>query len=132
MIRLIQGNDCSKYPNEIAEMFRARAAVFDERLGWNVVISDGKEIDRFDSENPLYLICLDDKTGQVNGSARLLPTTGPNMFRECFSNLFDEPIDISSPTIWECTRFCIHPSGSASGSIRNSMRVSWEINLAVC
>lgn len=132
MIRLIQGKDGSKYPNEMEAMFRARAAVFDRRLGWNVTIKDGKEVDRFDSENPLYLICIDDDSGYITGSARLLPTTGPNMFRECFSELFDEPIDISSPSIWECTRFCIHPTSRSGGSIKSSMRVSWEINLAVC
>lgn len=132
MIRLIQGNDSSNYPHEMEEMFHARASVFGKRLGWNVDVSGGQEVDRYDKENPLYLIYIDNSTGEVAGSARLLPTTGPNMFRDCFSHLFDEPIDIASPTIWECTRFCIHPSAKSSGSIKNAMRVSWEINLGVC
>jgi len=132
MIRLIQGKDSAGYPHEMEEMYRARAAVFGKRLGWNVDIRGDRETDRYDSENPLYLIYLENDTGYVAGSARLLPTTGPNMFRDCFSHLFDEPIDIASPTIWECTRFCIHPFVKSSGSIKNAMRVSWEINLAVC
>jgi acyl homoserine lactone synthase len=132
MIRLIQGNERAKYPREMEEMFRTRAAVFARRLGWDGTMSGGRETDRYDSENPLYLVYIDDHTGDFAGSARLLPTTGPNMFRDCFSHLFDEPIDIASPTIWECTRFCIHPSAKASGSIKNAMRVRWEINLGVC
>jgi acyl homoserine lactone synthase len=132
MIRLIQGNQSSKYPREMEAMFRARAAVFDRRLGWNVSVTSGWETDVYDGENPLYLVYIDNETREIAGSARLLPTTGPNMFRDCFSHLFDEPIDIASPTIWECTRFCIHPSAKSSGSIKSAMRVSWEINLAVC
>jgi acyl homoserine lactone synthase len=132
MIKLIQGKDSAKYPREMTEMYRARATVFGKRLGWSVDVSGGQEMDRYDRENPLYLIYLDNDTGEVAGSARLLPTTGPNMFVDCFSHLFDEPIDIASPTIWECTRFCIHPFVKSGGSIKNAMRVSWEINLGVC
>ena len=132
MIRLIQGNDSTNYPREMEAMHRARATVFGKRLGWKVDIEGGQETDRYDRENPLYLICIDNESGEISGSARLLPTTGPNMFRDHFSDLFDEPIDIASPTIWECTRFCIHPNAKASGSIKNAMRVSWEINLGVC
>lgn len=132
MITLIQGNDSANYPHEMEEMYRARAAVFGKRLGWTVDIRNGRETDRYDSENPLYLIYRDNGTGEIAGSARLLPTTSPNMFRDCFSHLFDEPIDIVSPTIWECTRFCVHPTVQSRGSIKSAMRVSWEINLAVC
>jgi N-acyl-L-homoserine lactone synthetase len=113
-------------------MFRARAAVFDRRLGWNVSVTSGRETDAYDAENPLYLVYIDNQSGEIAGSARLLPTTGPKLFRDCFSHLFDEPIDIASPTIWERTRFCIHPSAKSSGSIKSAMRVSWEINLGVC
>ena len=132
MIRLIHGIESARYPREMEAMFRARAAVFDRRLGWNVSVSKGKEIDRYDAENPLYLICVDDRSGEIAGSARLLPTTGPSTFGECYSALFDEPIDIESGTIWECARFCIHPSAKSSGSIRNATRVMWELNQSVC
>jgi N-acyl-L-homoserine lactone synthetase len=132
MIRLIQGKDSANYPFEMDEMFRARAAVFGKRLGWNVEVVENRESDSYDQENPLYLVCVDEASGDVIGSTRLLPTTGPNMFRDCFSHLFDEPIDISSPLIWECTRFCMHPFGKSGGSIKNAMRVSWELHLGIC
>lgn len=132
MIRLIQGQESAHYPREMESMFRARAAVFHRRLGWNVTVRRGREIDRYDAENPLYLIAIDDESGAIVGSARLLPTTGPTTFGESFSNLFEEPIDLASATVWECARFCIHPAARSSGSIRNATRVSFELNLAVC
>ena len=132
MIRLIQGQESAHYPREMESMFRARAAVFHRRLGWNVTVRKGRETDRYDAENPLYLIAIDDKSGDIVGSARLLPTTGPATFGESFSDLFEEPIDLASATVWECARFCIHPAARSSGSIRNATRVSFELNLAVC
>ncbi len=132
MIRLIQGQESAHYPREMEAMFRARAAVFHRRLGWNVIVRKGREIDLYDAENPLYLVAVDDESGDIAGSARLLPTTGPATFSKSFSELFEEPIDLASATVWECARFCIHPSARSSGSIRKATRVSFEINLAVC
>ena len=132
MIRLIQGRDSAGYPREMEAMFRARTAVFHRRLGWSVTVHKGRECDRCDAENPLYLIALDDVTGGVAGSARLLPTTGPITFGASASDMFEEPIDLASGTVWECTRFCIHPGTRSSGSLRTATRVSFELNLAIC
>ena len=132
MIRLIRGQESAEYPREMEAMFRARAAVFHRRLGWNVSVRKGRETDRYDAENPLYLVAIDEGGGDIIGSARLLPTTGPTTFGECFSDLFEQPIDLASGTIWECGRFCIHPAARSSGSLRNAIRVSFELNLAIC
>lgn len=113
-------------------MFRARAAVFYRRLGWNVTVRKGRELDRHDAENPLYLVAIDEGNGDIVGSARLLPTTGPTTFGDSFSELFEQPIDLASSTIWECGRFCVHPAARSSGSLRNATRVSFELNLAIC
>ena len=132
MIRLIRGQESAHFPREMDAMFRARAAVFHRRLGWNVTVRKGLEIDRHDAENPLYLVAIDDGSGDIVGSARLLPTTGPTTFGELFSAFFEQPIDLASGTIWECGRFCIHPATRSSGSLRNATRVSFELNLAAC
>jgi N-acyl-L-homoserine lactone synthetase len=87
-------------------MFRNRAEVFHERLGWEVVVQDGRERDRFDDENPLYLISIDPYSGEYWGSLRLLPTTGPNMLRDVFPFLLSEGEFIESATIWESSRIC--------------------------
>ena len=39
-------------------MFRMRAEVFSDRLSWDVTVQNGREIDRFDAEDPLYLLSL--------------------------------------------------------------------------
>lgn len=132
MIRLIQGRDSAYYPCEMEAMFRARTAVFHRRLGWNVTVHKGRERDRCDEENPLYLIALEDVTGDVTGSARLMPTTGPLTFGVSASDMFEEPIDLASGTVWECTRFCVHPGRRSSGSLRAATRVCFELNLAAC
>ena len=84
MIFLVDGQDRSRHGNLVDAMYRIRAKVFGERLGWDVVVEDGREIDPFDAINPLYLISVNEWTGQVEGSLRLLPTTGPNMPRNVF------------------------------------------------
>ena len=132
MIRVIQGDEVAHYPREVEAMFRARAAVFHRRLGWNVTVRKGREVDCYDAQNPLYLIAIDDESGAVIGSARLLPTTGPSTFGESSTALFEQPIDLASATMWECARFCIHPTLRSSGSLRNATRVSFELNLAAC
>jgi acyl homoserine lactone synthase len=109
MIRLIQGNQRSSYVAEINEMHVLRRLVFAERLGWDVSVQDGWEIDSFDEADPLYLLSIDPKNNLVRGSLRLLPTTGPNMLRDVFSCLLPEGQTIESATIWESTRFSVHP-----------------------
>jgi hypothetical protein len=84
MIFTIESVDQYKYPELIDEMFRMRAEVFSGRLGWDVSVENGREIDRFDAEDPLYLLSLNEQSGQLRGAVRLLPTTGPNMLRDVF------------------------------------------------
>ena len=43
------------------------------------------------------------------GSMRILPTTGQTMVNDHFIDLTDG-VEISSPLIWECTRFCLSPN----------------------
>jgi acyl homoserine lactone synthase len=90
-------------------MFRMRAAVFAARLEWDVTVTDGWEIDRFDREDPLYLLSVDDRTGALQGAVRLLPTTGPNMLRDVFPVLVPGGAPVS-PLIWESSRFAVNPA----------------------
>ena len=106
MIRLIPAAQTDLFPRVIDAMFRCRARTFSERLGWEVVVRDGYEQDRFDDENPLYLVSVDPRSGEYWGSLRLLPTTGPNMLRDVFPFLLDDDEVIESATIWESSRIC--------------------------
>ncbi|MES4992377.1 acyl-homoserine-lactone synthase [Phyllobacterium sp. 22229] len=98
------------------QMFRGRAAVFHDRLNWPVQVRDGLEIDFYDRElEPVYILDLDDH-GHVRGSLRLLPTTGTTMIQREFLDFFDEPVDVVDPTMWECTKFCVHSCESATST----------------
>ncbi|MCO6410877.1 acyl-homoserine-lactone synthase [Hoeflea alexandrii] len=108
MIFAIESADQDKYPELFDEMFRMRAEVFSGRLGWDVKVENGREIDRFDAEDPLYLLSLDERSGQLRGAVRLLPTTGPNMLRDVFSVLMPGGT-VGSPLIWESSRFAVNP-----------------------
>jgi len=108
MLKLIEGCNASRFPKEMDAMFRSRAEVFSQRLGWDVVVQDGYERDQFDDLNPLYLVSVDPVTERYWGSLRLLPTTGPNMLRDVFSQLLDEEGEVvESATIWESSRICV-------------------------
>jgi acyl homoserine lactone synthase len=108
MIRIIEGFDRELHPELMDEMFRMRADVFAGRLGWDVTVTDGREIDRFDAEDPLYLFSLHDETEELQGAVRLLPTTGPYMLRDVFSVLVPGGAP-ESPLIWESSRFAVNP-----------------------
>jgi acyl homoserine lactone synthase len=108
MIFTVESVDQGNYVELIDEMFRMRAEVFSGRLGWDVRVENGREIDRFDAEDPLYLLSLDERSGQLRGAVRLLPTTGPNMLRDVFSVLMPGGA-VESPLIWESSRFAVNP-----------------------
>jgi acyl homoserine lactone synthase len=107
MIVIVEGHNAEKHAHLLEQMFRQRARVFHDRLGWDVVVKDGKERDRFDDENPVYIIYTDDAGRKVRGSLRLLPTTGPTLLADFFSDTVPDAAHIVAPTIWECTRFCL-------------------------
>ena len=112
MIVLVNGSERDSNRLLVEDMYRQRARVFKDRLGWDVEVHDGMEIDLFDDINPLYLISVDDATGRLRGSLRLLPTTGPNMLRDVFSELLPDGLVVESATIWESSRFSMDPEAA--------------------
>ncbi len=120
MIKLIEASYASFFPREMDATFRSRAETFSNRLGWEVVVKNGYERDRFDDLNPLYLVSVDPETEEYWGSLRLLPTIGPNMLRDVFPQLLDDGDTVESSTIWEISRICAairpgQPERSKSG-----------------
>ena len=120
MILAIEGVDRHSYADLFEQMFRMRAAVFSDRLGWDVSVVDGREIDRFDAGDPLYLLCVDELTQELRGAVRLLPTTGPNMLRDVFAVLVPDG-SVESPLIWESSRFCVDTQNVAA-TAENGLR----------
>jgi N-acyl-L-homoserine lactone synthetase len=66
----------------------------------------------------------------VLGSLRLLATTGPTMLRSEFKHFFDDDVDVTAPTIWECTRFCVPPV--AGGTAQDVRSISAELLIGLC
>ncbi|MEM9584592.1 MAG: acyl-homoserine-lactone synthase [Pseudomonadota bacterium] len=109
MLRFVYAHDLDKFPFLKGTMFKHRAIQFRDRLGWDVTVDEnGYERDEYDDINPLYVI-WEREGGTHGGSMRFLPTTGDTMINDHFSHLIDG-VDIRSPLIWECTRFCLAPN----------------------
>lgn len=105
MLRYIYGDELHTVPTLRDTMFRDRAAQFKDRLNWEVrVDADGFERDAYDAMNPLYAI-WERADGTHGGSMRFLPTVADTMVNDHFTHLTDG-VQIQSPMIWECTRFC--------------------------
>ena len=107
MIIIIEPHNKAEYQELMEQMFRLRARVFHDKLGWDVQVEDGKERDKYDDEAPVYLIYADDEARQVKGCLRLLPTTGPTVLSDFFSDTLSDAVRLSEPSIWECSRFCL-------------------------
>lgn len=104
MIQLINPERYGEFIDDLAEMHRLRYRIFKERLGWDVQVSGGIEVDEFDACRPVYLLQRSED-GRVQGCVRLLPTTGPNMLRDTFPALLDGQVAPASGAIWESSRF---------------------------
>ena len=120
MIIVIDALNRKRFGAVLDEMYRLRARVFGDRLGWEVDVRDGKEIDRFDSLDPAYVVGLDDD-GHVVACVRALQTTGPHMLADVFSSILDGEPPLRSATLWESTRFCVDTQRLGSGRGRNSV-----------
>ena len=120
MIIVIDGINRHRYTQLLDEMFALRARVFGERLGWEVDIVNGQEIDQFDKLDPAYVIGVDDEN-RVVSCVRALQTTGPHMLSDVFSSILDGEPPLRSATLWESTRFCVDTDILGRGTTRNSI-----------
>ncbi|MCF2906585.1 autoinducer synthase [Octadecabacter sp. CECT 8868] len=112
MLRYLYGSQLKLHPVLADSMFRHRAAQFHDRLGWDVTVDrNGHERDSYDDHDPLYVI-WQIPNGRHGGSMRFLPTTGPTMVNDHFSDLMGGG-KICSKYIWESTRFCLAPDANA-------------------
>ncbi|WP_299568039.1 acyl-homoserine-lactone synthase [uncultured Sulfitobacter sp.] len=120
MIIVVDGINRHRYTQLLDEMFALRARVFGGRLGWEVEIRNGREIDQYDALDPAYVIGLNDDN-RVVSCVRALQTTGPHMLSDVFSSILDGEPPLRSATLWESTRFCVDTEVLERGSARNSI-----------
>lgn len=95
---------------ELWEMHRLRAKVFKDRMGWEVPILSGMEIDGYDALDPYYMMIREPEMG-LRGCWRALPTEGPYMLKDTFPELlYGHPAPENSKT-WELSRFAVDTEG---------------------
>lgn len=90
----------------LVQMHRLRTRIFAERMGWEVAVLSGMEIDEYDAQSPHYML-VRDGTDVVCGCWRLLPTLGRYMLRDTFGQLLFGQDAPASPRTWELSRFAI-------------------------
>ncbi|WP_281077638.1 acyl-homoserine-lactone synthase [Variovorax paradoxus] len=93
---------------------RYRHQVFIEKLGWDLASRDGLEFDQFDHAETLY-VAARDATGEIVGTARLLPTDRPYLLGEVFPQLMGEGEPPRDPRVWELSRFAATDVFASSG-----------------
>lgn len=120
MITIVDSLNKDEHQHLLEDMFRLRARVFQDRLGWDVAVENGMEIDMFDHLDPAHIISTDE-TGAVVGCMRLLQTTGPHMLADIFSPILDGEPPLRSSSIWEATRFCVDTIRLGRGRGPNSI-----------
>ncbi|SHG67700.1 acyl-homoserine-lactone synthase [Massilia sp. CF038] len=98
---------------DLWEMHKLRAKVFKDRLGWEVPILSGMEIDGYDALDPLYMMIREPGGGALRGCWRLLPTEGPYMLKDSFAQLLHGQDAPQHARIWELSRFAIETDGNA-------------------
>jgi N-acyl-L-homoserine lactone synthetase len=131
MIIVIDALNRDRFEAVLDEMFQLRARVFGDRLGWEIDVRNGREIDRFDALDPAYLVGLDSE-GHVVSCARLLQTTGPHMLADVFSSILDGEPPLRSSRVWESTRFCVDTQRlKATGGLSGISRATCEILLGI-
>ncbi|MEX0281137.1 MAG: acyl-homoserine-lactone synthase [Arenibacterium sp.] len=112
MLRFIYADELHRFGSLGPDMFKDRAGQFRDRLGWDVHVDEnGHETDAYDRLNPLYVI-WETPNGRHGGSMRFLPTTGRTMVNDIFPHL-NNGVEVQSPFIWECTRFCLAPEAGS-------------------
>jgi acyl homoserine lactone synthase len=97
---------------ELREMHTLRAKVFKDRLGWEVPVLSGMEIDGYDALEPLYMMIREPGSGVLRGCWRLLPTDGPYMLKDSFAQLLHGQEAPDDARIWELSRFAIETDGN--------------------
>ena len=98
---------------DLWEMHKLRAKVFKDRLGWEVPVLSGMEIDGYDALDPYYMMIREPGKGTLRGCWRLLPTEGPYMLKDSFSVLLHGQQAPQHERIWELSRFAIETEGNS-------------------
>ena len=106
MLIMVNKENSSRYGRELSSMHRLRKKVFKDEMKWPVNVISEMEFDQFDNDDACYLMHINPKDGEVDGSTRLIPTTKPYLLGDVFPQLIASGNVPREENIWETTRFC--------------------------
>jgi acyl-homoserine lactone synthase len=106
-IHVVQRDNRHLYESYFDPYFRLRHDIYVKQRKWMALDRpDGREIDQFDTEDAVYLFCLDG--GQLIGAMRAVPTLSPTLMSEIFPYLSIRG-PIHRPDVYELTRIFVIP-----------------------
>ena len=106
MIEIIQPGQAGK-TKLLIEMYRLRAKIFKERMGWDVHVDmNGLEVDDFDTDDALYLLNVN-AYGRVTGNWRIIQTDNLTMIEKVWPHFLNDVNLQKSPLCWEMSRFAV-------------------------
>ncbi|APO69871.1 autoinducer synthesis protein TraI 1 (plasmid) [Rhizobium gallicum] len=135
-ITIVSPDSYERHYGLLRQMHRLRAEVFGSRMGWDVMVIDGEERDKFDDIGPTYILAVDDGH-RVVGSARLLPVSGPTMLQDTFPSLLADGSLTTHLGVVESSRFCVDTTleaGRGEGQLHLATRtmfagiIEWSMN----
>jgi acyl-homoserine lactone synthase len=106
-IHVVQKDNRHLYEAYFDPYFRLRHDIYVKQRKWMALDRpDGREIDQFDTEDAVYLFCIDG--GQLIGAMRALPTLSPTLMSDVFPHLaIRGPIQRSD--VYELSRIFVIP-----------------------
>ncbi|MFZ1815697.1 MAG: acyl-homoserine-lactone synthase [Rhizobiaceae bacterium] len=131
MIRYIDMPERKHNSGLIKGYYKLRKRVFCDALGWVPPKPGGMEHDEFDEAYNVVILDVDEKTGEVFGGVRLMPTTGPTLMHTVWRDMLPDPDDFRSPNIWEATRFCVDNVSNGTRKRNFVNRATLALSLAV-
>jgi acyl homoserine lactone synthase len=106
MLTLLSGRSADLSRETMYRLAKFRHRVFIQELGWSLPTDDGIESDAFDHADTLYVIAFD-RSGEIIGCGRLLPTDEPYLLSEAFPDLMGGVPLPGTRDVWELSRFAM-------------------------
>lgn len=121
----------------LAQMHGLRHDIFRKRLGWQVSEDERGEVDRYDTDDALYMLMIDERD-DVRGCWRLLATESPYMLENEFACLLHGQAPRHDARVWELSRFALRQTASCSygfseatlGAMRAVVQWAWKKNIS--
>jgi acyl-homoserine lactone synthase len=106
-IHVVRKDNRHLYENFFDPYFRLRHDIYVKQRKWMALDRpDGREIDQFDTDESVYLFCIDDD--QLIGAMRAVPTLMPTLMSEIFPYL-NMRGPIHRPDVYELSRIFVIP-----------------------